>query len=151
MSRIYKSAKGKMIDIDKVKLANENTIAVGNMKINARGDKLGAGGQVVAGRNQLMDQIYAVPDAGFSPNDPKETVKQQEIMDNNKAKELHDLVNSLSVQTTSAEPAATADSEQKTPQPRGALASSIAKTVSVEQKPLPKPMEQRKARGPSRI
>jgi len=148
MSRIYKSAKGKMIDIDKVKLANENTIAVGNMKINARGDKLGAGGQVVAGRNQVMDQIYAVPDAGFSPNDPKETIKQQEIMDNNKAKELHDLVNSLSVQTGSAEPAV---SEQPTPQPRGALASSIAKTVSVEQKPLPKPIEQRKARGPSRI
>lgn len=148
MSRIYKSAKGKMIDIDKVKLANENTIAVGNMKINARGDKLGAGGQVVAGRNQVMDQIYAVPDAGFSPNDPKETIKQQEIMDNNKAKELHDLVNSLSVPASSAEPAA---SEQSTPQPRGALASSIAKTVSVEQKPLPKPIEQRKARGPSRI
>jgi hypothetical protein len=148
MSRIYKSAKGKMIDIDKVKLANENTIAVGNMKINARGDKLGAGGQVVAGRNQVMDQIYAVPDAGFSPNDPKETIKQQEIMDNNKAKELHDLVNSLSVPASSAEPAA---SEQSTPQPRGALASSIAKTVSVEQKPLPKPIEQRKAKGPSRI
>jgi len=148
MSRIYKSAKGKMIDIDKVKLANENTIAVGNMKINARGDKLGAGAQIVAGRNQVMDQIYAVPDAGFSPNDPKETIKQQEIMDNNKAKELHDLVNTLSVPHGSSEPAV---SEQQTPQPRGALASSIAKTVSVEQKPLPKPIEQRKARGPSRI
>jgi hypothetical protein len=150
MSKIYKTARGKMVDIDKVKLANENTIAVGNMKINARGDKLGAGGQVIAGRNQIMDQIYAVPDAGFSPNDPTETIKQQEIMDNSNAKDLHDLVNSLSVQKINEEPQDQANVEVA-PQPRGALASSMAKTVSVEQKPLPKPLEQRKARGPSRI
>jgi hypothetical protein len=150
MSKIYKTARGKMVDIDKVKLANENTIAVGNMKINARGDKLGAGGQVIAGRNQIMDQIYAVPDAGFSPNDPTETIKQQEIMDNSNAKDLHDLVNSLSVQKINEEPQDQAN-VAVAPQPRGALASSMAKTVSVEQKPLPKPLEQRKARGPSRI
>ena len=39
MSRVYKSARGQAIDIDKVKLTNEQTIAVGNMKVNARGDK----------------------------------------------------------------------------------------------------------------
>jgi hypothetical protein len=64
------SAKGRSIDIDKVKLANEETVAVGNMRVNARGDQLGAGNKVVASRNQVMDQIYAVEDAPYSPNDP---------------------------------------------------------------------------------
>jgi hypothetical protein len=60
MSKIYKTAKGQTIDLDQVKLANETAISVGNMRVNARGDKLGPDGKVVTGRNQIMDQIYAV-------------------------------------------------------------------------------------------
>ena len=48
MTKIYKTARGKTIDMDKVKLANETVNAVGNMKVNARGDRLGVGGKVVA-------------------------------------------------------------------------------------------------------
>ena len=39
----YKTAMGKAIDIDSLRVANENIIAVGNMRTNARGDELGAG------------------------------------------------------------------------------------------------------------
>lgn len=70
MSNVYVSAKGQSIDIDKIKLANEQAVAVGNMRVNARGDQIGPGNKVVAGRNQLMDQMYAVEDAPYSPNDP---------------------------------------------------------------------------------
>ena len=38
--RMYRSMQGKMIDIDKLRAANENVQAVGNMKVNARGDVL---------------------------------------------------------------------------------------------------------------
>ena len=61
MARIYKSARGKSIDMDKIKLSNETTSAVGNMRVNARGDLIGAGGQITQGRNQVMDKVYAVP------------------------------------------------------------------------------------------
>ena len=54
----YKSANGKLIDMDGLRLANEDTIAVGNMRVNARGDELGAGGKVVKTRNQKMDENY---------------------------------------------------------------------------------------------
>jgi hypothetical protein len=58
MSRMYRTAQGKPIDIDNLRLSNESTIAVGNMKVNARGDQLGPGGIVDKSRNQVMDQHY---------------------------------------------------------------------------------------------
>lgn len=57
---IYRTAQGKIVDIDKLRLANESTIAVGNMKTNARGDQLGHGGEVVKTRAQLMQEYYAL-------------------------------------------------------------------------------------------
>ena len=36
-----------MIDIEKLRAANEAVQAVGNMNVNAKGDVLGAGGKVV--------------------------------------------------------------------------------------------------------
>lgn len=44
---IYKTAKGKEIDLNKLINKNELTLAVGNMKVNARGDKVGPGGQII--------------------------------------------------------------------------------------------------------
>ena len=58
MARIYTTAQGKAVDMEMLKAQNEETIAVGNMKVNARGDKLGAGGGVVETRNQTQDQYY---------------------------------------------------------------------------------------------
>jgi len=58
MGKIYRSANGKNIDIDNLRLINEKSIAVGNMKVNARGDQLGPGGRIEQGRNQTMDKYY---------------------------------------------------------------------------------------------
>lgn len=57
---VYRSAQGKIVDIDKLRLANEQTIAIGNMKTNARGDQLGPGGQVVKSRAEIMKEYYAL-------------------------------------------------------------------------------------------
>jgi hypothetical protein len=143
MSKIYKSAKGKMVDMDKVKLANESAIAIGNMRVNARGDLLGKGGKVAQGRNAVMDIVYAVESTTYSPNDPAEMAERQSLIENNKAKELHDLANNLV--NTEKEPIVT-----KTPTvpARGSLAGSVAKPVTVKQEPMPDP---RKPTGPSRI
>jgi hypothetical protein len=146
MTKIYKSARGKMIDIDRIKLTNENVNAVGNMRVNARGDLLGAKGQVAMGRNQVMDQAYAVADAPYSPNDPEVFRQQQKMMESNKAKELHDMINNLNqpgpVEQPAADPATVA---------RGSLAAAAAKTVSVVQQPAPTPQQVKKSQGPTRI
>jgi|SRR6056300_580541 hypothetical protein len=42
-----KTLKGKTINMAAIASKNETTIAVGNMNVNARGDKLGKGGKIV--------------------------------------------------------------------------------------------------------
>lgn len=60
MAKIYKTAMGKQIDLDQIQSRNEHVIAIGNRKVNARGDELGPGGKVVKTRDQLMREYYAL-------------------------------------------------------------------------------------------
>jgi len=54
MATNHRTARGIPVDMDRLRLANEQTIAVGNMKVNARGDQLGAGGKTIKTRQQVM-------------------------------------------------------------------------------------------------
>lgn len=54
MATNHRTARGIAVDMDRLRLANEQTIAVGNMKVNARGDQLGAGGKVIKTRAQVL-------------------------------------------------------------------------------------------------
>ena len=39
MSKTHRTARGDAVDMDMIRLSNESTIAIGNMKTNARGDQ----------------------------------------------------------------------------------------------------------------
>jgi hypothetical protein len=54
--KIYKSARGKTIDFGSLRLQNEHVRAVGNMNVNARGDRIDAEGNVIDARNQQMQR-----------------------------------------------------------------------------------------------
>jgi len=56
MGKVYTSMQGKEIDFDKLTLRNELTPAVGNMKVNARGDELGAGGKILRTKEQILQE-----------------------------------------------------------------------------------------------
>ena len=60
MGKMYRTSSGKMLDMDKLRLRNEKVIAVGNQKVNARGDKLGPGGGILQTRNQVQDQKHKI-------------------------------------------------------------------------------------------
>ena len=53
--------QGRMIDIEKLRGANESTRAVGNMKVNARGDVLGQSGKIVTPKAEVIKQYYEQP------------------------------------------------------------------------------------------
>ena len=55
-SKIYKSAQGKTVDLGTIMLKNEHVRAVGNMGVNARGDKLGSNNQVIETKSQQIQQ-----------------------------------------------------------------------------------------------
>lgn len=57
-SQIYKTAQGKAIDMGALRLQNENTRAVGNMKTNARGDIIDDQNKVIASKNQQVARQY---------------------------------------------------------------------------------------------
>jgi hypothetical protein len=61
MARKHRTARGKMINMDAIRLANEEVIAVGNLRVNARGDQLGKGGKVIKTRSQVMKSVYKKP------------------------------------------------------------------------------------------
>lgn len=58
MAKIYRTAMGKQLDIESLISKNEKVIAVGNRKVNARGDQLGPGGKIVKTRDQVMKEFY---------------------------------------------------------------------------------------------
>ena len=55
---IYKSANGKAVDMGALRQKNETVRAVGNMKINARGDLINEENEVIQTRNQQINNQY---------------------------------------------------------------------------------------------
>jgi hypothetical protein len=63
MASVYRTARGKAIDMHKLVKQNEMAVAVGNAKVNARGDKLGPGGRILQRREEIVSQnAGAIPD-----------------------------------------------------------------------------------------
>jgi len=58
MGKVYTSMKGKEIDMEKLMLKNELTPAVGNARVNARGDELGAGGKILRTKEEILQDYY---------------------------------------------------------------------------------------------
>jgi hypothetical protein len=58
MGKTYTSLRGKPVDMEKLNLKNELLPAVGNAKVNARGDLLGAGGKIVKTKEQILADYY---------------------------------------------------------------------------------------------
>lgn len=56
--KIYRSMQGKTIDIDQLRQKHETTLAVGNARLNARGDEIGPGGKVIRKREDIMSEYY---------------------------------------------------------------------------------------------
>ena len=54
--KIYKTAKGVTVDMGQLRLQNEHVRAVGNMGVNARGDRIDAQGNVIDSANQQLQR-----------------------------------------------------------------------------------------------
>jgi len=66
MKSTYKTARGATIDVAAIQSQHEKTIAVGNIKVNARGDELGPGGKIVKTREQIMAEHYKLQSPSVS-------------------------------------------------------------------------------------
>jgi hypothetical protein len=79
--KTYRSMQGKQVDMDMLRQRNELTQAVGNARVNARGDELGPGGKIVKSREDSMRDYYednpqAAPDEVAQVEQPVEEVAE---------------------------------------------------------------------------
>jgi hypothetical protein len=58
MGNMHRSMQGKVVDMDKLIGQHEMMPAIGNAKVNARGDLLGAGGKIIKKREDVMAEYY---------------------------------------------------------------------------------------------
>lgn len=122
--KIYRTAQGKMVDLGRLQLQNENTRAVGNMGVNARGDQIDSLNRPIVRRPQQVQRQYnrqTQTEAAKTTKQPKATV----------------------VADVPAPPEDFQDDYEKpqeTAQPTG-LAAAIAKAREIRQDPLKTPRE----------
>lgn len=54
----YRTAQGREIDLEKLMRQHETMPAIGNMRVNARGDELGPGGKIVRKKEDIVNDYY---------------------------------------------------------------------------------------------
>lgn len=85
----YKSMQGKEVDLHKLIMQNEMTVAVGNVKVNARGDELGPGGRIIRKREDVLREASSgTPDQRVvrkeeTPLTPSKTTATKSIRKSN--------------------------------------------------------------------
>jgi hypothetical protein len=57
-NEVYRSANGKTVDMGALRLQNERVRAVGNMRVNARGDVIDDNNEVIRTRNEQVNKQY---------------------------------------------------------------------------------------------
>ena len=71
MGKVYRTMQGKELDMEKLALRNELTPAVGNAKVNARGDELGPGGQIIRKREDILSDYSSKNSRAVKEETPK--------------------------------------------------------------------------------
>jgi len=77
--QIYRSARGKEVDMMKLIKQNEMTVAVGNANVNARGDKLGPDGQIIKTREEILSEKLVSVSAPVIEPTPVQQVTVQAV------------------------------------------------------------------------
>jgi hypothetical protein len=131
--RVYTTANGKRINIDAIVAQNEESIAIGNMRVNARGDELGPGGKIERTKEKVMADYYKLNTPVATDHVPKSREAPKK-----------DLVDDWIEPAQLREPETDVTETAANKPLRGSLASSVAKTQ------LPKEPEPKKT-GPTRI
>lgn len=58
MGKVYRTANGKLLDFESLLLNNELTPAVGNTRVNARGDQIDSKGNIIKTRAEIMKEYH---------------------------------------------------------------------------------------------
>ena len=167
--KIYKSAMGKSVDMGSLLLQNERVRAVGNMNVNARGDRLDSNNKIVEPKNKQVQRRYnkqtnvSAGPAQSSTNSAKAQVQQPMVDPTDSFSDLpmdEPPVEPEVVSEPVASPVAVTppvvnqeqpDVPSTAPAQGGGLAGAIARTREVKQELEKTRRQQAQAQGVRRI
>ena len=136
MPKIYRSARGKVIDMEKLRLFNEEIVAAGNQLVNARGDRLNQFGQVVESRNESMNKIYKKKLNAPADEPVFDTVEQAksngvepDLVDSQKLQNIIEKLQAESAREVEKEEKVIVTNDPGTKPLRGGLANAIQKDL----------------------
>jgi hypothetical protein len=135
-SKIYRSSQGKPIDLGTIMLQNEQVRAVGNMNVNARGDKLDSTNKVIETRpRQIQRQTARTTNVSADPVHTSTLAARRDKKE--KSQKLKDLPPQISPLEISTPDPIVAPPSQETKTvsgiPAGGLAGAIARSREVKQ------------------
>ena len=143
--KTYRTAQGKMVDFGALLSQNENVPALGNMNVNARGDEIAPGGDIVKTREQVMreynDMNTMVPQDGSIPESAEQAIVEDDFIDWEPKIEAELVKTEESNEPVSTEPAT----------PSGGLAASIAATKTVKNTTVVAPPKSSDKAGVTRL
>ena len=145
MANVRRTAMGDGIDMDMLRLANENTIAIGNMKVNARGDQLGPGGKVIKTRAQVMSEHHALNMS------TQLATHDDEILESAPSQEFVQPITNVLQPVAVDEPIAESESIPSYTKPRGSFAEAVAGQTEVSQELLEPAASRNQPKGIQRI
>ena len=126
--KTYRTAQGKTVDLGALMLNNENTRAVGNMKVNARGDLVDGWNRPIDRRTQQVQKQYdrQVTNVRDEPV-PRATAAKPSTKEDTGVKKI---------KNAKPEPVTEAAADGNAPQ---GLAAAIAKARQIRQETVKKP------------
>ena len=125
--KVYRTAQGKMVDLGRLQLQNENTRAVGNMGVNARGDKVDSMNRPIDKKPRQVQRQYNRQTSEIAaPARPPASKVQPQVDIPPPPEDFQDDF----VKEETAAPAATSG-----------LAAAIARAREIKQEPLRSPAD----------
>ena len=121
--KVYRTAQGKMVDLGALQLRNENVRAVGNMKVNARGDLIDSGNRAIDSRNSQVARQYRRQTTNVTDTPVKASAAAAAAVPKAPEDFQDDFVRQVKPETPASAPAA-------------GLAAAIARAREIRQDPL---------------
>jgi len=135
----YRSANNRTVDMDTLRLKNEEVRAVGNMGVNARGDRLDNENKTVDSRNRRIGRQYKkqtnVVDAPVASSIRE--AKQSEVVTDDAVTNTfqEEVIVAETVEQPTTMPDVVETEEKETEEPQG-LAAAIARAREVKQEEI---------------
>jgi hypothetical protein len=166
VKRIYRSSQGKSVDLGALLLQNETVRAVGNMGVNARGDRINNRNKIVDTKVQQVTRQY---NKQIGPQDdiPQATADSAKVvsktpvapdpfeLQKTNTEEIKSFKQTKNIKTTKAKSTKPSVEEQpkiekpvetktetSTAKPSGGLADAIARAKTIKQEALKTPRQQ---------